>query len=327
MIISKTPMRMSFAGGGSDLRSYYKHGFGAVVSTSLDKYVYITVNEKFADIFRVGYSITEHVKNVDDIKHNLVREALKTTKVIKPGVDIVYMSDMLPAHEGSGLGASSSILVGTLHALYAFKGKHVSAKRLAEEACEIEIDKLKNPIGKQDQYAAAYGGFNYIKFNSDESVKIEPLIFKKSIKNELNENMLLFYTGINTRSDTILTEQNEKTEKNSKILDKMVELTEEIRDALYNEDLLEFGNILHKGWEYKQKLASKITNPIINEYYTKARKAGAIGGKILGSGGGGFLLIYCEKKYKTKVRETLKQLKETSFNFGTQGSRIIYVDD
>lgn len=327
MIISKTPMRMSFVGGGSDLRSYYKFGYGAVISTTLDKYVYITVNNKFADIFRVGYSKTEHANNVDEIDHNLVRESLKKTGITKPGVDIVYMSDMLPAHQGSGLGSSSSILVGTLHALYAFKGKHVSAKRLAEESCEIEIEKLGNPIGKQDQYAAAYGGFNFIKFNADESVEVEPLIFSKSIKDELNRNMLLFYTGINTRSDSILTEQKNKTENNKKIIGKMVDLTVELRDALHNGDLFEFGSILHKNWQYKQKLASKITNPTINKFYDIAKKSGAMGGKILGSGGGGFLLLYCEEKYQQKVRQKLKELKEASFSFQSQGSRIIYVDD
>jgi len=327
MIISKTPLRMSFAGGGSDLRAYYQHGYGAVVSTALDKYVYITVNKKFSDVIRVGYSKTEHVKNVDDIEHNLVRESLKLVGITTGGIDIVYMSDMLPAHQGSGLGASSSILVGTLHALHAFKGEYVSAETLAQEACKIEIDKLGHPIGKQDQYAAAYGGFNYLQFNADESVFINPVIFKTEIREELNKNMILFYTGINTRSDTILTEQKRKTKDNLHIMDKMVELTEELRDTLQNNDLTEFGNILDKGWNYKQKLASKITNPTINSYYEKARKAGALGGKILGSGGGGFLLFYCEEKHQDKVRGALSNLKETTFNFELQGSRIIYVSE
>ena len=272
MIISKTPMRMSFAGGGSDLRDYYQQGQGAVVSSAIDKYVYITVNKKYADIIRVGYSITEHVKKVDDIKHNLVREALKMVGITKPGIDIVYMSDMLPAHQGSGLGASSSILVGTLNALHAFKGEHVSAETLAQEACKIEIDILGHPIGKQDQYASAYGGLNYIQFNSDESVFVDPLIFKKSIKEELNDNMILFYTGLNSRSDTILTEQKKKTKDNLHILDKMVDLTNELKNALQGNDLTEFGNILHKGWIYKRKLSSKITNSTINKYYEKGKR-------------------------------------------------------
>jgi len=327
MIISKTPLRMSFAGGGSDLREYYQNGYGAVVSTTIDKYVYITVNEKFADIFRVGYSKAEYVKNVDDIEHNLVREALKMVEITKPGIDIVYMCDMLPANQGSGLGASSSILVGTLHALHAFKGEHVSAETLAKEACKIEIDILEHPIGKQDQYAAAHGGFNYIEFNADENVIVNPVVCKKGVKEELNKNLMLFYTGLNTGSDTILTEQKKKTKDNRNILDKMVELTKELQDALRHDDLTGFGVMLHKGWMYKQKLASKITNPVINSYYKKARKTGAIGGKILGSGGGGFLLFYCEERHQDKVRKALSDLKEASFKFESGGSRIVYVSD
>jgi len=327
MIISKTPLRMSFVGGGSDLGDYYQHSHGAVVSSAIDKYVYITVNKKYADIIRVGYSKTEHVKKVDDIKHNLVREALKLVGITKPGIDIVYMSDMLPAHQGSGLGASSSILVGTLNTLHAFKGEHVSAETLAQEACKIEIDILGHPIGKQDQYASAYGGINYIQFNADESVFVNPLIFKKSIKDELNNNMILFYTGLNARSDTILNEQKKNTMNNLHILDKMVELTNELKSALQGNDLTEFGNILHKGWVFKQKLSSKITNSTINKYYEKAKKAGAIGGKILGSGGGGFLLFYCEEKNQNKVRKALSDLRETPFKFESQGSKIIYVSE
>jgi len=327
MIISKTPLRMSFAGGGSDLKEYYKNGHGAVVSSAIDKYVYITVNKKYNDIIRVGYSKTEHVNKVDDIEHNLVREALKLVGITKPGIDIVYMSDMLPAHQGSGLGASSAILVGTLNALHAYKGEHVSAETLAQEACKIEIDILGHPIGKQDQYEAAYGGMNYIQFNSDESVFVNPLIFKKEIKEELNKNMILFYTGLHARSDTILNEQKKKTKQNIHVLDEMVELTNELKTALQKNDLTEFGNTLHKGWTLKQKLSSKISNVTINKYYEKAKKAGAVGGKILGSGGGGFLLFYCEEKNQDKVRKALKDLRETPFKFESQGSKIIYVSE
>lgn len=326
MIISKTPMRMSFAGGGSDLRAYYQNGRGVVVSTAIDKFIYITVNKRFTDHIRVAYSKIEYVEKVDEIEHNLVREALKSVGIDR-GIDIVYMSDMLPAHEGSGLGASSSLIVGTLNALHAFKGEHVSAETLAKEACKIEIDILGNPIGKQDQYAAAYGGFNHIQFNSDESVFINPIILNKGIREELNRKLLLFYTGLKTRSDILLTEQKNRTEENLETLDKMVELADELKKAIEKGDLMEFGNILHMGWEYKQKLASKITNPILNSYYEKARKAGAIGGKILGSGGGGFFLFYCDEEKQDRVRKALSDLKETTFKFEPQGSRIIYVSD
>jgi D-glycero-alpha-D-manno-heptose-7-phosphate kinase len=326
MIISRTPLRMSFVGGGSDIRAYYQHGFGAVISTAINKYVYITVNKRFTDNIRVAYSKIEYVKTVDEIEHNLVREALKMTGLTK-GLEIAYLSDLLPAHEGSGLGASSSIVVGTLHALHAFKGEYVSADRLAQEACRIEIDILGHPIGKQDQYAAAFGGFNHIRFNADETVFVDPIIFKKDIKDKLNKNLIMFYIGKQVTSGDILTEQIKKTELNLQVYDKMVQQVRELEDALRNNDLTKFGEILHQGWMYKQHLASKISNPVINSYYEKARDAGAIGGKILGSGGGGFFLFYCEEEKQNSVRRALHDLKETPFAFEASGSRIIYVSD
>jgi D-glycero-alpha-D-manno-heptose-7-phosphate kinase len=326
MIISRTPLRMSFVGGGSDIRAYYQHGFGAVISTAINKYVYITVNKRFTDNIRVAYSKIEYVKTVDEIEHNLVREALKMTGLTK-GLEIAYLSDLLPAHEGSGLGASSSIVVGTLHALHAFKGEYVSADRLAQEACRIEIDILGHPIGKQDQYAAAFGGFNHIRFNADETVFVDPIIFKKDIKDKLNKNLIMFYIGKQVTSGDILTEQIKKTELNLQVYDKMVQQVRELEDALRNNDLTKFGEILHQGWMYKQQLASKISNPVINSYYEKARDAGAIGGKILGSGGGGFFLFYCEEEKQNSVRRALHDLKETPFAFEASGSRIIYVSD
>ncbi len=326
MIISRTPLRMSFVGGGSDIHAYYHHGYGAVISTAINKYVYITVNRRFTDNIRVAYSKIEYVKTVDEIEHNLVREAMKLIGMTK-GLEIAYMSDLLPAHEGSGLGASSSIVVGTLHALHAFKGEYVSADRLAREACQIEIDILGHPIGKQDQYAAAFGGFNHIQFNADESVMVNPIIFDKSVKEQLNRNLIMFYLGKQVTSGDILTEQIKKTENKIAIYDKMVEQVTELQDALRNNDLARFGEILHTGWMYKQQLASKISNPLINAYYEKARNAGAIGGKILGSGGGGFLLFYCEEAKQDSVRNALHDLKETPFAFEASGSRIIYVSD
>lgn len=325
MIISKTPLRMSFAGGGSDFRGYYQKGYGSVVSTAIDRYIYVTLNKKFDDFVHVRYSKSEMVDNIEKIEHNLIREALKLIGVNK-GIDITYMSDMLPAREGTGLGASSSLLVGVLNALYAYKGERVPTDRLAKEACKIEIEILGKPIGKQDQYAAAFGNFNFIKFNTNENVSVEPIICKKETKEELNKKLLLFYTGLASLSGDVLPEQKEKIGINVKLLDKMVELSEELRDALSNNDLKEFGNILHQGWLYKQKLASKITNPVIDDYYKKAREAGATGGKILGSGGGGFLLVCCEEKNQNKVRQALSNLKETSFKFEPEGSKIVYVD-
>ncbi|MHC4571172.1 MAG: GHMP family kinase ATP-binding protein [Planctomycetota bacterium] len=326
MIISKTPLRISFAGGGSDLAAYYKVGCGSVVSTAIDKYIYITVNRKFDDLIRVSYSKTELVESVDEVEHNIIREALKLAGIEK-GIEVVYMGDIPLGTAGVGLGSSSSLAVGVLNALYAFKGQSVSAEKLARGACRIEIDILKQPIGKQDQYIAGYGGLQHIRFNGDESVFVDPVICKKGTKKELNSKLMLFYTGMTRVSSSILAEQKQQTNSNRKHLDRIVELSEELRESLIENDLSRFGEVLHEGWLNKRKLASGITNAKINEYYERAKKAGAVGGKILGAGGGGFLLLYCEQENQNKVRGALSDLKESPFKFEPQGSKIIYVSD
>ena len=326
MIISRTPLRASFAGGGTDLAVYYKTGYGSVVSTAINKYIYITVNKKFDDLIRISYSKTEIVKNIEEIEHNIIKKALKIVGIEK-GIEIVYMGDIPLGTAGIGLGSSSSLAVGVLNALYAYKGQHVSAEKLAQEACKIEIEMLQCPIGKQDQYAGAYGGFNYIQFNNDETVYIDPIICQNGIKMKLNNNLLLFYTGITRVSSEILKEQKKNTLKNIDHLNKIAKLSEELKEALISNDLTAFGEILHQGWLLKMNLASGITNEKINQYYDKARRAGAIGGKILGAGAGGFLLLYCEKENRNKVRSVLYDLKETPFKFEPQGSKIIYVSD
>ena len=325
MIISKTPMRMSFAGGGSDLREYYKNGFGAVLSTSIDKYIYISSNKIFRDIIRVSYSTTEHVNQVKDVQHNLVRESL--IKVgINNSLDITYMSDLFPAHEGSGLGSSSSLTVGTLHSLYALKEKRITQERLAQEACEIEIDTLGNPIGKQDQYAVSYGGLNFIRFNSNESVTVEKIDCSNESVAILNSRLLAFHTNLKSTSSDILTEQKEQTKNKLSTLNKMVELAEELANSLKKNDLNTFGEILHEGWLLKKALTGKISNDTINELYNAGIEAGASGGKILGSGGGGFLLFYCKEDKQHKLRKVLSKLQELEFNLSFEGSKIIYSD-
>ena len=324
MIISSTPLRMSFAGGGSDLSEYYKTGYGAVVSTAIDKYIYITVNKKFDDLIRVSYSQTEMVKSVDEVKHNIIREALKLVGIEK-GIEVVYMGDIPLGSAGIGLGSSSSLAVGVLNALYAYKGEHATAERLAGEACKIEIDILGHPIGKQDQYIAAYGGFNFIQFNRDETVYVDPLICNRKTKSRLNDNLMMFYTGIERVSSDILGEQKQKTKDNLAYLDNMVSLAGEVRKCITDNSLNKFAELLHEGWLYKKKLASGISTALIDDYYEKALRAGAIGGKILGAGGGGFLLLYCEKEHQNKVREQMSGLKEIPFSFEPQGSKIIYV--
>jgi len=325
MIISKTPLRISFAGGGSDFKDYYKRGYGAVVSTAVDKYIYVTINRKFDDLIRLSYSETEMVDNVEKIKHNLIREAMKLTGVTK-GVDISYMSDMLPAREGTGLGASSALVVGILNALHAFKGERILAEKLAQEAAFIEVEVLGHPMGKQDHYPAAFGNLNFIKFNPDETVCVEPIICKPETKSELNNNLLLFYTGQCSSSATILPEQKEKIKTNYQVLDKAVQLAEELRKSFCNNDIKNFGAILHEGWNLKKNFAGNISNNLIDNYYQKAIDAGAEGGKILGSGGGGFLLFYCQKEKQDRVRQALSELKETCFKSEIDGSKIVYVD-
>lgn len=326
MIISRTPLRMSFAGGGSDLSEYYSQRPGSVVSTAVDKYIYITVNRKFDDLIRVSYSKTEMVQKLDEVEHNIIREALKLVGISK-GIEVVYMGDIPLGSAGIGLGSSSALAVGVLNALYAYKGQHVSAERLAREACEIEISVLKNPIGKQDQYIAAYGGFQYIKFNRDESVFVDPVIFPHETKRLLNDRLLLYYTGTTRVSSTILKDQGQRTRQNMASLDDIVALSQKLLKKLQANDLHGFGEILHEGWMHKRKLANGITNQEIDEYYEKALKAGAVGGKLLGAGGGGFLLFYCEKEHQGSVRRALAGLKETPFSFEPQGSKIIYVSD
>ncbi|HEB71916.1 MAG TPA: GHMP kinase [Nitrospirae bacterium] len=328
MIISRTPLRISFAGGGTDIGEYYSNGSGpgVVVSAAINKYIYITVNKKFDDLIRVSYSRTEIVDTVDKVEHNIIREALKIAGVEK-GIEIVYVGDIPLGSAGVGLGSSSGLAVGALNALYAFQGKHASAERLAREACQIEIDTLQHPIGKQDQYITAYGGINYIQFNSDESVFVDPVICRLNVKEELNKRLMLFYTGIERISSTILKEQKASIKSKLEYHHKMVDMAKSIRECLMRGDFDSIGEILHEAWLLKKKLASGISTEAIDKWYESARRAGALGGKIVGAGGGGFLLLYCHEEKQDNVRLALSDLKESPFKFEGQGSKIIYVHD
>lgn len=326
MIITRTPFRVSFVGGGTDLEAYYRTGHGAVVSTTIRKYMVVSVNRKFDDGIRVSYSKTEMVDGVDEVQHELVREAMKLTGVVK-GVEVTTIADV--PGRGTGLGSSSSLTVGLLHALYAYRHRHVGAARLAEEACRIEIETLGAPIGKQDQYAAAYGGLNYVRFNADGSVFVDPILFNPATKRELESSLLMFFTGQTRSANSILSEQKAATSKGDKtrFLDQMRDQAEELRGALRNNDLAAFGQMLHKGWEMKRQLAGGISNPQIDAWYEGAQKAGAVGGKLLGAGGGGFLLFYAPHERAAKVRAALADLKEMPFRFELQGSKVVYVDE
>lgn len=323
MIIARTPFRMSFCGGGSDLRDFYKKDYGAVVSSSINKYMYIIIHDYFHDKIRIKYSKVEDVDRAEDIKHPLVRECLKKVDIDK-GIEIASIAD---APAGTGLGSSSSFTVCLLHALYTYKQVPVSKEKLASEACEIEIDILKEPIGKQDQYAASFGGLNFIRFNKDESVHFNHLMITKDVKKKLEENLLMFYFGNERNASEILSEQKSGIKEKSKYdtIKKMVKLAEDFRSFLLKGEIDKIGELLNLGWQLKKELAPNITNLSIDEYYKRGLKAGATGGKILGAGGGGFFLFFCPPQFQDNLRKELK-LREMKFNFENDGSKIIYTD-
>ena len=323
MIITKAPMRTSFAGGGTDLRQFYSKETGSVISSAINKYVSIVINRHFDNKFLLKYSRIELVDNINDIQNELFRECLRFMD-IKRGIEITSLAD-LP--EKTGLGSSSSFTVALLHALHTYNEDHVTPKQLAEEACHIEVDVLERPIGKQDQYIAAYGGLKVIEFHPDENVSVTPLVCKNSTLEKLNDSLMMFYTGITRSSNKILSEQKKVTDERRDNLRNMKLLSEEIRDALVKGNLEKFGKSLHEGWLEKRKLTSKISNNLIDKYYEKAINAGASGGKLLGAGGGGFLLFYCEKANQEKLRNALKNLRELKFKLENQGSKIISLGD
>jgi D-glycero-alpha-D-manno-heptose-7-phosphate kinase len=326
MIITKTPFRMSFVGGGSDLKEFYEHFQGAVLSTSINKYMYISSHKFFdEDKIRAKYSQTETVKNVNKLQHPIIKEVLKKFKV-KGALEISSNADV-PA--GAGLGSSSSFTVGLLHNLYTIYGNIVSPRQLAEEACQIEIDKLREPIGKQDQYAVAFGGLNVIKFNTSGSVSIEPIHLRKDIYDMLQKNLLAFYIGSQRNTRDILSEQRRNLLEQDKIdvLRRMVDLVWKLREVLYEGKLDVFGKILHENWLLKCKLASKITNIKVQRIYERALKNGAVGGKLLGAGGGGFLLFYCNPKNQKKLRNAMSGYREMDYKFENEGSKLIYIGD
>ena len=320
MIITQTPLRLSFAGGGTDFADYYRLSGGGVLSTAIDKYIYVIIKERFDDKIRIGYTRTEMTDTVDEIEHELARESLRKVG-ITGGVEIATMAD-IPS-EGSGLGSSSSVTVGLLHALYAFKGYLVTPERLAKEACEIEIDVLGKPIGKQDQYIAAYGGLRRIVFNPDESVTVTSISLPDEQKRRFSESLLLFYTGVTRKADVILSQQKTNIAAKVATLDKMKLQTDAVFHALMSGESHRVGNILDEGWQNKRQLADRITNPEIDTMYESALAAGAIGGKIAGAGGGGFLLLYCPLETQSAVRAALSALKELPFALERDGTKVI----
>jgi Predicted kinase related to galactokinase and mevalonate kinase len=320
MIITRTPLRISFTGGGTDIGDFYRIDGGAVVSMAIDKYVYITVNKKFDNAIRVSYSNTEIVQDISELRHELVREAMRLTK-IDGGIEITSIAD-IPS--GTGLGSSSSFTVGLLNALNAYAGKRLTAKQMAELACQIEIDILGHPIGKQDQYAAAYGGMNYFQFNADESVLCERISIPRDDWRVMGRKLMVFYTGITRSADSVLKEQKGNTENRINELSEMKRLAVNMYRELSENGFTEsFGDALHQGWVKKQTLAGAITNPEILGFYETALSAGAKGGKLLGAGGGGFLLFYCDEQYQPAVRKALG-LRQIDVAPDFYGSQVVY---
>ena len=321
MIITQTPLRISFLGGGTDFREFYRQEEGWVLTSAIDKYIYVVIKERFDNKIRVGYTRTEMVDHIDELQHELVRECLRKTGITK-GVEISTMAD-IPS-EGSGLGSSSTVTVGLLNAMYHYLGTPVNHERLAAEACEIEIDVLNKPIGIQDQYIAAYGGQRFIHFCTSDQVKVQTLSLDECVVRKLNQNLLLFYTNIARKAESVLAEQVKNMDERLHVLREMKQLALQANACLRDHRLDEFGLLLDQSWQLKKQLASKISNSVIDDIYAAARKAGALGGKITGAGGGGFLLLYCPMAKQDQVRAALTHLTELSFNLERDGSKVIF---
>jgi D-glycero-alpha-D-manno-heptose-7-phosphate kinase len=321
MIIVQTPLRISFFGGGTDFPSYFQSEGGCVLTTSIDKYIFVTVKSRFDEMLRVGYTKTEMVNHLDELQHELICEALRKTGIRK-GVEITTMGD-IPS-EGSGLGSSSTVTVGALHAMYSYLGDLVSAEHLAREACDIEINILGKPVGIQDQYIAAYGGLRFMEFTQDNEVIINKIEIDEAVTRRLNENTMLFFTGITRQSHAILNEQKNNIRQRSSILDEMKQIAYTARDQLQAGNIDCMGELLHESWLLKKQLASKVSNGTIDEMYAAAKRAGALGGKVSGAGGGGFLILYCPHEKQEAVRKALCQLQELPFKLEKDGSKVIF---
>lgn len=324
MIITRSPLRITLGGGGTDVPSYYRAHTGFLIAAAIDKYVYVTLHETFRQEIIVKYSKMEHVQSVEEIRHPIVREALRMVPIEDPHLEIASMAD-IPA--GTGLGSSGSFTTALLRALHAYKRNFVPPRELAEQACQIEIERLGEPVGKQDQYIAAFGGLTCFTFLPDDRVEIEPLRLKPETLADLEDNLVLFFTGFTRAASEILREQDTKTrEQDSEMLANLhfvKELGYRTRRAMEAGDLRAFAEIMEVHWQHKKKRSGAMTNPAIDEYYELARANGALGGKLIGAGGGGFLMFYAEDK--TRLRSAMRRagLREVRFRFDFQGTRVV----
>jgi D-glycero-alpha-D-manno-heptose-7-phosphate kinase len=321
MIITQTPLRISFFGGGSDFKDFYREEEGCVLSSAIDKFIHVIAKRRYDPMIRVGYSRTELVNSVEEIQHDLVRESLKIAGV-RERIEIGTMAD-IPS-TGSGLGSSSAVTVGVLNALYSFENDPQPLEVLAQKACEVEIGRLSRPIGKQDQYIAAYGGLRFIRFLPDEQVVVERVVINEGGLRRFNQHLMLFYTNHGRQAATILNEQVENIRGRMHVLRELKSMAYTARGLLEQGNFDDFGRMLHESWQLKKTLASKISNSEIDELYAKARKAGALGGKITGAGGGGYLLLYCPREKQYEVRAALSGLDELPFHLESDSSKVIF---
>lgn len=324
MIIARSPLRISLGGGGTDLPSYYRNFGGFLLAAAIDKYVYITIHKTFVKDFILKYSRLERVKNFEDIQHPIVKEALRIMSFDGSYLEISSAAD-IPAK--TGLGSSGSFTTALLKALFHFKREPVSPKQLAEIACNIEINLLKQPIGKQDQYISSFGGICSFSFNQDDSVVVSPLLFGEDIIHNLEDNLLLFFTGYSRYASSVLREQNDLTiNNNDNMLNNLhyiKELGHKSLEALKEGDLHRFGLIMHEHWEFKKKRSCSMSNSAVDECYKIAINNGAVGGKLVGAGGGGFLMFYTEDRIKLRKAMNKLGMKEVRFRFDFEGSKII----
>lgn len=321
MIIVQTPLRVSFFGGGTDFPSFYCAEGGCALSSTIDKYIFVTAKRRFDNMLRVGYTRTEMVESIDQIQHELIREAFRVTGITH-GIEITTMGDIPTA--GTGLGSSSTVTVGALHAMYTLLGDIVPAERLAREACEIELTKLAKPVGIQDQYIVSYGGLRFLEFLPDGRVVAQKIELEPSKSRRLNESLLLFYTGTQRSADSILQEQKANIVDRRMVLRQIKRLAYDARNEVMAGNVDAIGEFLHEGWVLKKQLASQISNSEIDRMYEDALNAGATGGKITGAGGGGFLLLYCPVEKQDAVRAALHNYQELPFGLEPDGSKVIF---
>jgi len=326
VIVSKTPFRVSFAGGGTDLKSFYSREPGMVLSTSIDKYIWVTVKRQIGIVehrYKINWSRLEMVDEIDAIEHPIVREALHLME-IDFAIEISIYAD-IPA--GTGVGSSSTFTVGLLHALFALQGRMASKQELAALAADIEVVRLQRPMGAQDHYAASHGDMNVITFHRDDSVSVDPVLYRPEVRKQLEDNLLLFYTDLKRDSSEVLRQQDAKTADKLGTLREMRDLVAPLREVISRgDDLAQFGRILHEGWMLKKSITSEISSTEIDSLYQRGLDAGALGGKLLGAGGGGFLLFYAEPEVRPALISALGDLFHLPFAFDDCGTRITYYD-